>query len=297
VTGNKIVFDASADECRKFATPISVILKTGNDIGGLKALQGGKTVFTRKLGANTFSVTADPTLGDVELDGCMANGPAVDATAQMPAKPEPAKSVCDLDYVKGRGAPGKMDDLERPTTELQLLPNPSQGDGRNGSWSWYPPNAQVKIVQDGRINNALRYSGGNLGRWSGVTLAFIGGNGAGICYDATAYKGIRFRIRGNVLTPDKTLENKAIVTLVSAPTQTRKLGGDLNGEGGHFHKVVPVSPEWETIEVRWEEFERPAWGVSTTVMQLPLDKLQAVDWGVSDRSTQFELFIDDIELF
>src|SRR5205814_3674273 len=142
----------------KFATPISVVLTTGKDVPGLKALQGGKPVFTRKLGPNTFSVTADPTKGRVDLDGCSVAGPTVDPMVPIPPKPEAAQSVCDLDHVKGMGRPGKMDDLERPTTELQLLPNPSEGDGRNGSWSWYPPNASVKIVQDGRTNNALRYA-------------------------------------------------------------------------------------------------------------------------------------------
>jgi hypothetical protein len=297
VEGKTIVFDASADECKTFATPISVIVKTGNDIGGLKAQQGGKTVFTRKLAPNTFSVTADPTAGPVDLDGCGAAGPAVDPATPMPPKPSAAQSVCDLDHVKGVGHPGRMDDLERPTTELQLLPNPSEGDGRNGSWSWYPPNASVKIVQDGFTNNALRYSGGNLGRWSGATLAFIGGNGAGSCYDATAYQGVRFRIKGFVTTADRTLVNKSVVTLITAQTQTRKLGGDLNGEGGHFHKVIPVAPEWQTVEIPFSQFERPTWGLTTMYTDLALDRMQAIDFGVSDVASNFELYIDDIELY
>jgi len=304
VVGNTIKFDATTnDECQKFHTPISVIIKTANDLGGIKATQkdsDGKevSVFTRKIAANTFSVTADPKLGDVVLDGCAAPGPAVDSTTPMPPKPAAAQSVCDLDQVKGQGAPGRMDNLERATTELQLLPNPNEGgDGRNGSWSWYPPNAQVKIVQDGLSNNALRFTGGNFNRWSGATLAFIGGNGAGACYDATAYKGLRFRIRGTVTTPDATLVDRAVITLITAQTQTRKLGGDLNGEGGHFHKVVPLSPEWGIVKLTWEEFDRPSWGLTTSMTSLALDRMQSVDFGVSNLATAFEVYIDDIELF
>ena len=298
VANNSISYDTSADDCTKFATPISVIVKTANDVPGLKATQNGETVFTRKIAANTFSVTADPTKGGVELAGCSGASPTVDATIQMPAKPQPAQSVCDLDHPVGKGSPGKMDDLERSNDELQLLPNPSSGDGRNGSWSWYPGNALVKIVQDGRSNNALRYSGANLGRWSGATLAFIGGNGAGTCYDASAYKGVRFRIKGFVMTPDKTLENKVIVTLVTAETQTRKLGGDLNGDGGHFHKIMALpSTDWQTVEVPFVELDPPSWGVTAGAKHFAIDKLQAVDWGVSDKSTGFEIYIDDVELY
>jgi hypothetical protein len=297
VTGNAITYDTTAPECTKFATPISVIVKTGKDLPGLKATQAGQTVFTRKLGPSLFSVTADPTAGKVDLDGCSGAGPAVDPAAPLPAKPVAAQSVCDLEHIKGTGGPGRMDDLERSNDTLQLLPNPSEGDGRNGSWSWYPGNALVKIVQDGRTNNMLRYSGGNLGRWSGVTLALLGGNGAGACYDATAYKGVRFRIKGTVATPDATLVNKTIVTLVTAATQTRRLGGDLPGDGGHFHKVIPLPADWETVEITFPEFERPSWGLSQPMTTLALDRLQAVDWGVSDKATQFEIFLDDIEMF
>jgi hypothetical protein len=297
VEGNQIKYDDTADECKKFATPISVVVTTGKDVPGLKALQGGQPVFTRKLGPNSFSVTADPTKGPVELDGCSVAGPTVDPMVPIAPKPEPAQSVCDLDHIKGMGHPGRMDNLERPTTELQILPNPAEGDGRNGSWSWYPPNASVKIVQDGRTNNALRYAGGNLGRWSGATLAFIGGNGAGTCYDASAYQGLRFRIRGFVETPDPTLVNKSIVTLVTAQTQTRKLGGDSPGEGGHFHKIISLTPEWETVEMPFAMFEKPTWGASANMTELAIDRMQAVDWGVSDKATNFEIFIDDIELY
>jgi hypothetical protein len=297
VNGNAIAYDTSSDECTKFATPISVVLTTGKDVPGLKALQGGQVVFTRKLGPNSFSVTADPTKGGVELDGCSLPGPAIDGVMDLPPKPMPAQSVCDLDHTKGIGQPGRMDNLERPTTELQLLPNPSEGDGRNGSWSWYPPNAGVKIVQEGRTNNALHYFGGNLGRWSGATLAFIGGNGAGTCYDASAYKGVRFRVKGMVETPDATLVDKMVITLVTAQTQTRKLGGDLNGEGGHFHKVAPLSPDWQTVEILFSEFEKPTWGVSAIYNELAVDRMQAVDFGVSDRATNFDILLDDIELY
>jgi len=98
-------------------------------------------------------------------------------------------------------------------------------------------------------------------------------------------------------TPDTTLVDRVVITMVTAQTQTRKLGGDLDGDGGHFHKIAPVNGEWQTVEIPFSDFERPTWGVSAMYTTLALDRLQALDFGVSDRATNFDLLIDDIELY
>lgn len=293
VEGNMLVWDAGDPECQAFHTPISVVVSTGDDVASIEAMQGGEPVPTRKLEANTFTVTADPTLGDVELSGCSDMGPEV--TGALDAKPSPADSVCDLLTVTGTGMPGCMDDLERPPEEFQVLPNPSQCDGRDGSWSWYPQDVDVAMADDGG-NSVLRYAGDNLGAWTGVTLAFLGGNGAGSCYDATAYTGIQFRIRGNVTSPDE-LNGRMILSVVTAETQTQIFGGDLDGEGGHFHQQVAVTADWQTIVIPFADLMPPTWGDSMSLTDVAVGKLQALDWGISNQATSFEVFIDDIELY
>jgi hypothetical protein len=295
VQGDTIVFDTSDSECTEFATPISVIVHTANDVPSVQGLQGGVPVSTRKLTANTFSVTADPTMGDVVLSGCADPGSEVDNALTLPPKPDPADSVCDLETVVGEGSPGLMDDLERPPEEFQQLPNPAQGDGRTGSWSWYPQDVTVEQVMEGD-NTVLRYAGDDVGAWTGVTLAFLGGNGAGTCYDASAYTGIRFQLKGTVSSPDE-LNGKVILSLVTAETQTKTYGGDLDGEGGHFHKQVDVPADWQTIEIPWTDFDTPTWGDTLSLTDLAVGKLQAVDWGVTNQATTFEIFLDDIELY
>lgn len=295
VSGTTITYDTSNPECTEFATPISVVVSTANDVPGLEATQGGEPVRVRKIGANTFAVTADPTLGSVELSGCASEGLGVGEGAPPPAKPSPADSVCDIQTVVGSGSPGLMDDLERPPEELQILPNPAQGDGRDGSWSWYPQNVEVGIVDDGG-NGVLRYAGDALDAWSGLTLAFLGGNGAGTCYDASAYTGLRFRIRGNVSTPDE-LNGKVILSMVTAETQTQVFGGDLDGMGGHFNLQIDVPADWTTVEVPFSMFNVPVWGDTTGLNALALGKLQAIDWGVANTASTFEIWVDDIELY
>ncbi len=294
VANDTITYNTSNPDCTKYATPISVIVKTGSDVPSVMGMQGDTPVATRKIGPNTFSVTADPTQGDVALTGCSDDGPVV-STGNLPTKPSPADSVCELESVVGSGSPGQMDDLERPAEEFQVLPNPSQADGRTGSWSWYPQQADVAMVNEGG-NTVLRYAGNNLAAWTGVTLAFLGGNGAGTCYDASAYQGIRFKIRGSVQSPD-TLNNTVILSVVTAETQSRVFGGDLDGEGGHFNRLITLTPEFQTVSITWAELNMPTWGATSTLTSVAQDKLQALDWGISNMATSFEVFIDDVELF
>ncbi|HXU83135.1 MAG TPA: polysaccharide deacetylase family protein, partial [Polyangia bacterium] len=293
VAAGAITFTASP-ECTKYATPISVIVKSAKDVPGLKAMQGANPVFVRKLGNALFSVTADPTAGKVDLSGCATPVPSIE-NVPLPARPMPANSVCDLEKVVGTGMEGRMDDLERAAEFLQTLPNPRQADGRTGSWSNYPGNALIELKSD-LGNRMLRFHGSNLNAWAGVTLAFLGGNGAGACYDASAYKGIKFRIRGNVTTPDM-FNGTVFVSLVTAETQTQKYGGDLKGEGGHFNKQIKITADWQTVMIPWTDLAKPTWGDTANLTQPALGKMQAIDWGVSNTASTFDYDLDDIELF
>jgi hypothetical protein len=191
-----------------------------------------------------------------------------------------------------------MDNLERNATDsLVTFPNPAQGDGRDGAWSWYPGGASVEIAKDATSNsNALHYSGKNLMAYSGATLAFLGGNGAGACYDATAYQGVRFKIKGHDTATD-VYNGKIYLSLINAETQTRKYGGDHVGDSGHFHIPVMLTPDWQTVSITWAQFMPPTFGMTPLATTLALTKLQALDFGVSIATTDFDIWIDDIELY
>jgi hypothetical protein len=297
LAGSAVRFDASDAECRDHATPLSVVVGTARDVPGLAASQNGRAVFTRKLGPARFSVTADPTGGEVTLAGCSTPSVGVDATVALPRKPPPASSVCVLESVRAAGGAGRMDNLERASDQLQTLPNPAQRDRRNGTWSWYPPTVvPATIVQEGN-NRFLRYADADLNASAGVALAFLGGSGAGSCYDATAYQGVRFRIRGKVASADPAASGKVIVSLVSAETQGLRYGGDHRGSGGHFHRQLPITAAWQQVSLTWAEFGPSTWGDTARLTRPALTKLQAIDWGISKEVTSFEIDLDDVELF
>jgi peptidoglycan/xylan/chitin deacetylase (PgdA/CDA1 family) len=298
ISAATITFDTSNPDCRTYTTPLSVILTSTEDVPGLQAIQGGASVFTRKLGPRRYSVTAYPTAGPVTVAGCRTPSPGVDPTVPLPRKPAPASSVCALESVRGAGGAGRMDDLERPPEQLQTLPNSAQRDRRDGTWSWYPPfTLGASIREEGR-NRTLRYAAHDLGASAGVVLAFMGASGAGSCYDASAYKGVRFRIRGGAASDDPAARDKVVVSLVSAETQALKYGGDRGGgPGGHFHAHVPLTPDWKQVSLTWSQFAAPTWGETAGLTRPALTKLQAVDWGIPKEVSSFEINLDDIELF
>ena len=51
-----------------------MIVTTTEDLPRIDAVQAGSSVSTKKLAARRFSVTADPTLGEVALSGCSNPG-------------------------------------------------------------------------------------------------------------------------------------------------------------------------------------------------------------------------------
>ncbi len=49
--------------------------------------------------------------------------------------------------------------------------------------------------------------------------------------------------------------------------------------------------------IPWADLNRPTWGTTMNLMAVAKGKLQAIDWGVSNAASSFEIFIDDVELY
>ena len=186
-----------------------------------------------------------------------------------------------------------MDNLERSAGQPADPAQPVAGRRPQRQLVLVPADASPSsILQETPTNKVLKYTGGDLKAWTGVTLAFLGGNGAGTCYDATAYKGIRFKIKGTVTAPtDPLLNGKVVVSLISAETQIQKYGGDLKDPtgmgGGHFNFIVPVTGRVGHGRASpGTMFEKPTWGATTDLPAPALSKLQAIDWGVSNLAAE-----------
>ena len=88
-----------------------------------------------------------------------------------------------------------------------------------------------------------------------------------------------------------------VISLVTSETQSRTYGGDLDGEGGHFHKIISVTSGWTTVQIPWSGLDKPTWGATATLSAVATGKLQAIDFGVSDKTSAFDVMIDDVALY
>jgi hypothetical protein len=69
VTGAGIEFPAASAECTRFATALSVIVRTQIDVPALRVSQTGATSVALKLGPNEFAVDVDPIAGSAAVTG------------------------------------------------------------------------------------------------------------------------------------------------------------------------------------------------------------------------------------
>ena len=87
------------------------------------------------------------------------------------------------------------------------------------------------------------------------------------------------------------------MSVVTAETQSQNYGGDLKGQGGHFHKIIDVTDQWQTVSIPWTDFAAPTFGDSLGLTRLAIEKLQALDWGIGSAATRFDVALDDISLY
>ncbi len=177
-------------------------------------------------------------------------------------------------------------------------------DGRNGSWHQYSDataNASMTIAatSGGSPNStqAIHYGGGK-GPW-GATLSLpLGGaqaSGQAGCYDASAYDGISFWIKGDTSGGKNTQMKLNVQTPVSEPTDS---GGACTGNcRDHFAKIVDIPGNWNRVKVAWSDLKRLACSSTTPPTPSnfnPQKQILAISFQQLDPSKAFDFWIDDI---
>jgi peptidoglycan/xylan/chitin deacetylase (PgdA/CDA1 family) len=66
---SRLVFPAPSDDCKKYATPLTVVFTTSVDVRGVIAQQDGQVLIASKLGPNRFMVDLNPAGGQVSIGG------------------------------------------------------------------------------------------------------------------------------------------------------------------------------------------------------------------------------------
>ncbi len=177
-------------------------------------------------------------------------------------------------------------------------------DGRNGSWHQYSDptaNASMTIAatSGGSPNStlAIHYAGGK-GPW-GATLSLpLGGalgSGQAGCYDASAYDGLSFWIKGDTSGGKNTQMKLNVQTPVSEPTDT---GGACTGNcRDHFAKIVDIPSSWTRMKIAWSDLKRLSCLTTTPATPSnfnPQKQILAISFQQLDPAKAFDFWIDDI---
>jgi chitinase len=179
-------------------------------------------------------------------------------------------------------------------------------DGRNGAWHQYSdPAAMGSMVLASTGGggspdsvHAIHYTGGK-GMY-GATLALpLGGamaSGQAGCYDASAYDGVSFWIKGNAAAGNTQIKFN-VQSPVSEPAATG--GACTGGCYDHFSVMVPIPANWTRVKVPWSDLKRQACTQSVPATPdnfQPQKQILAISFQQVDPTKGFDFWIDDVVL-
>jgi len=265
---------------------------TGNPSGGAFTTGGVSSAGTTAQG------------GTSAIAGSSSGGAPAMECGWTPGYTGPLLGRCDAasctngqcGIVHSKGGFLTLDDFEG--AKLTAAPIPIHWparDGRVGSWQKFADaseNSQLAIVDSGGSGSpdskqALHFTGG-AGPW-GASVALPIGN----CYDASAYEGVSFWVKGDPGAGNATLK----MNLQTPPTEPTTSGGSCTaGCSDHFGKIVDVTSTWTEIKVPWSDLKRGCAETSPPVPANfePAKMILSISFQQVDPSKGFDYFIDDI---
>ena len=203
---------------------------------------------------------------------------------------------CECHTATGTAVNKWIDTFEDGDTRIQVV------DERDGEWYALPAGkAMPMTVQDTSggapgSTKALHVAGGVLDPlWPtyGVPL--------GICYDASAFDGISFWIKGDSSGKNDTIK----FSLSTPPTTEKNAGGSCpDGDKGcynHFSALITLSPSWTKYSFKWAQLTQADWGaigvngVAPAGFQIQ-KQILGVNFSPNENKKAYDFWIDDVEL-
>ncbi|HWZ91152.1 MAG TPA: glycoside hydrolase family 19 protein [Polyangiaceae bacterium] len=269
----------------------------GNPAGGASSVTGGSTFGGSGTvisgGGTTFGSGGTSTgTGGVGQGGVSVGG----GSGGAPIVCAPEQNRCDCHTSVGLAVNQWIDTFEDGTLYIQQI------DERNGEWFALPagkagPMAVVDTSGGAPgSTKALHMSGGAIApSWAtyGVPL--------GICYDASAFDGITFWIKGDSSGKNDTIK----VSLPTPPTTEKVSGGSCpDGDVGcynHFAAQITLSPTWTQYSLKWSQFAQADWGPTGVNGLAPAGfvfqkQILGIDFAPNDNTKAYDFTIDDLQL-
>jgi len=177
------------------------------------------------------------------------------------------------------------------------MPGPKKGDGTNtvideidganimfapaglgsGSWDLSKDTSPMGMItpagttalaptDGGHTGKALHVQGSKLTGWGAALAAIL--NGTTSSFDASAYGGVAFWIKGTAITQDGTDKLMVLARMPDVLPGAGSCCDDkvLGSECYSAHRaVVPVSAEWTEVKITWGDFKPATYGLGSTL--------------------------------
>jgi predicted chitinase len=171
-------------------------------------------------------------------------------------------------------------------------------DGRTGNWTHAsgvaPPSGVLETAATDTTGGspgskqALHYAGA-ASAWPTLLMPFGSG-----CYDASAYAGISFWMKGNPAAGT----DKIKVNLHTPPNEPVASGGVcVDGCYNHYAKIVDVKPTWTKFTIPWSDFAQTYCAVMMPPIPQnfePHKQILALSFSPTENMKGFDIWIDDI---
>lgn len=252
----------------------------GAGVAGVSNVGGASTA----AGSGGLSSTAgESTTGGT---GPLCGGPAIPVN----------KGRCSSGVVVAKGSALTIHDFEEPGPDNDYL-GVFFGDGRSGKWfdSHDMTNKPAitmaaEATSGGSASNsrAIHYKGAAPGGW-GATLGLT----VAACYDASAYQGLSFFIKGSAAAGNSQIKF-SLHSPISEPEPSggcSKADQDAGKCYDHFAKVVTLSDQWTRYDIKWKDFTQ---NCATDPSYVPQAEILTLSFSILDPAAGFDFWIDNL---
>jgi predicted chitinase len=242
---------------------------------------GGTTI------VSTGGVTATAgTTGAGGTAGPLCGGPAIPAD----------KGRCNTGIVVAKGSALTIDDFEDPGPDNDYL-GVFFGDGRSGKWFDSHDLTHMPVVTmapeastGGAASNtrAMHYKGTAPMGW-GATLGLTVAN----CYDARAYQGVSFYIKGSVAAGNSQVKF-SLHSPISEPAPSGGCSAADNAAGkcyDHFAKVITLTDQWTRYDIHWKDLVQ---NCASDPTYIPQSQILTLSYSILDPNAGFDFWVDNL---
>ena len=270
-------------------------------LGGANNVSGGTSFGGTNLGVggttNPGGGSSNPGGGSSNPGGGTGGFVASGGTGGVAIMCAPEQNRCDCHTSVGSAVNKWIDTFEDGDTRIQTV------DERDGLWYALPAGKAgpmtVEATSGGSPGStkALHMSGGVLDpNWPtyGVPL--------GICYDASAFDGISFWIKGD----SSGGKNDTIKFSLSTPPTVEKVAGGTCPDGdkgcyNHFASLITLAPTWTQYSFKWSQLTQADWGAVGANGMAPTGyeiqkHILGVNFSPNENKKGYDFWIDDVQL-